>query len=314
MKKFLRIIKIIFLLFVMFVSYAIYVVGIQTHNTKNKELKVKKGDLISNIYGNLNIKYGIIDRIFFKINKEYEIVKVGRYMFDRNLTKYELIKVLHMSKPNNISITIPEGFTSEQVLERIVSSGLATKKELLETLKNYNFYYKHNEVFEGYFFPDTYYFNEEDTPKEIFDKIFGHFLEKYPIRVYDKDKFYDTIILASIIEKEAGGSDDRTKISAVFHNRIKINMLLQSDATLKYGLKRNIYKSDLMSSNSKYNTYKHKGLTPTPISNPGEESIYAAMNPAKIESLYFFMHEGKTYYSKTHEEHLRKRKESGHIK
>ncbi len=314
MKKFIRIIKIIFCIIIFFVMYILFSITIQKQSIKNKEIKVNSGEVVQEIYNKLDIKYGIVDRMFFKFSKEYEKIKTGKYKFDSDLTKYELIKILQTPKVNNISLTIPEGFTSMQVIERMEAIGLAKKEEMLKELKNYDFYYKHNEVFEGYFYPETYYFSDEETPKEILDKIFGHFLEKYPIRKYNKDTFYNTLILASIIEKEAGENDDRTKISAVFHNRLKINMLLQSDATLKYGLKRAVYKSDLLNSKSKYNTYKYKGLTPSPISNPGAKSIYAAMNPAKIDSLYFFMYNGKTYYSKTHSEHLRKRKESGHIK
>ncbi len=314
MSKILRIIKLIFFILILLISYTIFSIAIQKQNTKNKEIIVKKGAVISKIYKDLDINYGVIDRIFFKLDKGYKNIKLGKYKFDRDLTKYEIIKILKNSKKNGVSLTIPEGFTSEQVLDRIEALGLATKKEMLKELKKYDFYYKHNEVFEGYFFPETYNFSLSETPKEILDRILGYFLKKYPIHLYDKNEFYDTLILASIIEKEAGKGDDRTKISAVFHNRLKNNMPLQSDATLKYELKRDVYKSDLMTSKSKYNTYKHKGLTPSPISNPGEESIYAALHPAKVDSLYFFMYEGKTYYSKTHKEHLKKRKESGHIK
>lgn len=181
-------------------------------------------------------------------------------------------------------------------------------------MKKYNFYYKHNEVFEGYFYPETYYFSKDETPKEILDKIFKEFLDKYPIKNYDRDIFYNQLILASIIEKEAFHNEDKRKISAVFNNRLKLNMLLQSDATLKYALNRDVYKKDLMTSTSAYNTYKYKGLTPSPISNPSNESIMAAINPENSDNLYFFMYNKKTYYSKTHDEHLKKRKESGHIR
>ncbi len=314
MRKILKILRIISFIFFLFVMYTIYYISIQKENIKNKEIKVSKGKVAKEIYSELNIKYGIIDRMFFKFSKESKKIKTGKYKFDVNLTRYELIKKLQAPKINSISLTIPEGFTTLQVLERMESVGLAKKSNMLEELSNYKFYYKHNKLFEGYFYPETYYFSDEETPREILDKIFGQFLEKFPIRQYDKDKFYNTIILASIIEKEAGKNDDRTKISAVFNNRLKINMPLQSDATLRYDLNRTVYKNDLMNSNSKYNTYKHKGLIPSPICNPGYNSIIAALNPSKIDSLYFFMSNGKTYYSKTHKEHLRKRRESGQIK
>lgn len=119
---------------------------------------------------------------------------------------------------------------------------------------------------------------------------------------------YEYLKMASIIEWEAKHNVDRPKIAAVFYNRLNKNMKLQSDATLKYHLDRKVYKKDLISSKSDYNTYHNKGNIPTPINNPSYESIMAAIYPEKDFSyLYFFTDKkGNTYYSMTHDEHLEK--------
>lgn len=315
MKQILNSIKIVFFVMIIGLSLFTYNTVIKRYDTKGKIIKVESGDTPSNIYDKLGIKYQIYDKIYFKItNKDLEIKK-GIYEFESNLSKYEIINYIIANVNNQIVLTIPEGFTTDQVLNRIERLGLATRDDMLNAMKDYDFYYKHSDNFEGYIFPDTYFINRGATPKEILDIILSEFLEKFPSTEYDKEKMYEVLKLASIIEKEANKQEDRAKVSAVFHNRINKNMPLQSDATLKYELNRKIFKKDLQGSDSLYNTYKHKGLTPTPISNPSYESIKAAMFPEKdFDYLYFFMYEGKTYYSNTHSEHLQKRKESGHIK
>ena len=118
---------------------------------------------------------------------------------------------------------------------------------------------------------------------------------------------YDALILASIIEKETGHPDDRGKVSRVFINRLKKDMLLQTDPTVIYGMgdkyKGNISKKDLKK-DTPFNTYTRKGLPPTPIATPSAASIKAAFNPADGEMLYFVAKgNGKSYFSKTYSEH-----------
>lgn len=314
MKKILNLFKLFILFLIIAFIYFAYDMLISQKELKNKNIIVEKGENVRQIYSKIGLKYSITDRIFFKLTNVSKDIKKGYYEFDGKLTKYEIINLLTSPKLNEIALTIPEGFTSEQVLDRIEALGLAKKQDMLNEMKKYDFYYKHSENFEGYLYPETYYFSKGVSPKEILDKILNQFLQEFPPVKYGKNEIYDKIIMASIIEKEAKKDEDREYVSSVFYNRLKIDMPLQSDATLKYELKRNVYKNDLKLSDSKYNTYKFKGLTPTPICNPGKKSIEAAFNPAETKYLYFFMYEGKTYYSYTHNEHLQKRRESGHLK
>ena len=313
-----RIFNIIFLIFTLFIISALYVaydIFYNTHNFSVKELIVYKGSNFIKVYNSINLEYTIADKIYFKLTNYDKKIKNGKYTLKNKMTKYDIITKIISPKSEQVSLTIPEGFTTKQVLERIEYLGLAKKEQMIEEMKEYVFYYPHSVNFEGYFYPETYFFNRDSSPAEILDKIFGTFLSKFPPSEYpNKKDFYNNLILASIIEKETRQKEEKAIISGIFKNRLKIGMMLQSDATLKYDLERMVYKKDLLTSNSKYNTYKNKGLTPTPICNPSVESIYSSMNPQKNNYYYFFMYKDKTYFSKTHNEHLKQRKESGHLK
>ncbi len=315
MNKIFNILKFLILLLIILVLGFTYNFVIIKQNIENKEIVINKGDKPSDIYKKLGMKFNAFDKLYYKLTANDRKIQDGYYYFDKNLSKYEFVNQLLDFTNTKISLTIPEGFTTEEILDRIEQLGLAKKSEILEEMKNYDFYYKHSNNFEGYLLPQTYYFSKGNSPKEILDKILNQFLKTFPVDKYDKDKMYEIVTLASIVEKEAKYDEDRDKIASVFYNRLKIGMSLQSDATLKYDLKKQITKLDLKENKSKYNTYIHKGLTPTPICNPGEKSIRACITPkSNFNKLYFFMHEDKTYYSNTHEEHLKKRRESGHIK
>lgn len=315
MKKIFNFLFLTFAIFILFSLYLSYDVFYNQHKLSNKELVVEKGYNFRKIYSMLNIKYTLADKIFFKLTQSDKKIKSGKYNLKSKNTKYEIISMIISSKRDEIALTIPEGFTSKQVLARIEALGLATKEEMYKEMKEYTFYYPHAENFEGYLYPETYFFNQDSRPKEILDKILGTFLQKFPPQDYpNKDEFYNDLILASIVERESEKDEDKPIISGIFRNRLKINMPLQSDATLRYELERIAYKKDLLTSTSKYNTYKHKGLTPTPISNPGYNTIIKTMNYVHTDYFFFFMYNNKTYYSKTHKEHLKQRKESGHLK
>ena len=166
---------------------------------------------------------------------------------------------------------------------------------------------------EGLFFPDTYVFDPGESDLVIYRraadamqknlaKAWSNASNTSPIKTP-----YDLLILASIIEKETGKASEREQISAVFHNRLKIGMRLQTDPTVIYGIgpgfDGNLRKVDLRR-DSPYNTYMRAGLPPTPIAIPSMESLLAAANPAKSDALYFVAKgDGSSYFSKTLAEH-----------
>jgi len=162
---------------------------------------------------------------------------------------------------------------------------------------------------------NNYIFSENVTTKQVIRTILDEFLKKFPPEKYpDKKKFYDDLKLASIVEAEVPDEADKPKVAGIFLKRLEIGMKLESDATLKYELGRQATRNDLKLQNTAYNSYKVKGLPPTPIGNPPIETFKAVLNAEKTDDLFFFTYKGKTYYSKTHEEHLKKRRESGQLK
>ena len=283
---------------------------------KNVNINVKKGTTFTQIYEDLKLNYGIIDRIYLKLNGGNIKLKVGTYKFNGKFSKYEIIKKIKNSETNGVKLTIPEGFTSKQLFARMEALELGTTEEINKALSEVNFPYPHeNNNFEGYFYPETYIFSENVTTKQVIQTILAEFLKKFPPEKYpDKQKFYDTLKMASIVEAEVPDAVDKPKVAGIFLKRLEIGMRLESDATLKYELGRQATRNELKQQNTPYNSYKVKGLPPTPIGNPPIETFKAVLNAEKTDNLFFFTHKGKTYYSKTHEEHLQKRRESGQLK
>jgi UPF0755 protein len=166
---------------------------------------------------------------------------------------------------------------------------------------------------EGLFFPDTYIFDPGESDLVIYRRA-ADAMQKNLAKAWSNASNagpiktpYNLLILASIIEKETGKASERSQISAVFHNRLKIGMPLQTDPTVIYGIgprfDGNLRKVDLRR-DSPYNTYMRTGLPPTPIAIPSMESLIAAANPAKSDALYFVAKgDGSSYFSKTLAEH-----------
>mgnify|MGYP000477822766 FL=1 len=306
---------IIFLILLMLLSF-FYNFFVAKKNYKDVNINVKKGTTFVQIYKDLKLRYGIIDRIYLKLNGGNVKLKVGTYKFNGKLSKYEIIRKIKKSETNGVRLTIPEGFTSKQVFARMEALELGSKEDIEKVLKEMDFPYPHpNNNFEGYFYPETYIFPENVKTKQVIETILNEFLKKFPPEKYpDKQKFYDNLKLASIVEAEVSDMADKPKVAGIFIKRLEIGMRLESDATLKYELGRQATRNELKSQNTVYNSYKVKGLPPTPIGNPPIETFRAVLNAEKTDNLFFFTHKGKTYYSKTHEEHLKKRRESGQLK
>ena len=283
---------------------------------KNVNVNVKKGTNFSQVYKDLKLNFGILDRIYLKTLGEDFKLKIGTYKFNGKLSKYEILKKLKNKDSNGIKVTIPEGFTKKQVYERLEALGLGSENEINKALSEINFPYPHeNNNFEGYFYPETYIFNEGVTTKQVLQTILNEFLKKFPPEKYpDKQKFYDQLKLASIVEAEVSDPSDKPKVAGIFIKRLEIDMKLESDATLKYELGRQALRGELKTKETPYNSYKVKGLPPTPIGNPPVETFRAVEKAEVNDDLFFFTYKGKTYYSKTHEEHLKKRRESGQLK
>ena len=316
MKNILKAFYVVIVVLLITILTVFYSFFVAKKEYKNVNLNIKKGTTFTQIYKDLKLNFGILDKIYLKILGEDFKLKIGTYKFNGKLSKYEILKKIKNKESNGIRVTIPEGFTKKQVYERLEALGLGSEEEINKALSEIDFPYPHeNNNFEGYFYPETYIFNEGVTTKQVLNTILNEFLKKFPPQKYpDKQKFYNQLKLASIVEAEVSDSVDKPKVAGIFIKRLEIGMKLESDATLKYELGRQALRGELKTMETPYNSYKVKGLPPTPIGNPPVETFRAVEKAEVTDNLFFFTHKGKTYYSKTHEEHLKKRRESGQLK
>jgi UPF0755 protein len=241
-------------------------------------------------------------------------IKYGNYQITKPLSMYELLEIISKGRVAQSDLTIIEGWTFKQFREALNSSQKLRHDSLAlsdaEIMQRVGATEKHPE---GLFFPDTYNFPAGSSDlaliKRAYQTMQRHLQENWQSR--DKDlplaTPYQALILASIVEKETGQKKDRTQIAAVFVNRLRKGMMLQTDPSVIYGMGAkydgNIRKRDLLK-DTEYNTYTRYGLTPTPIALPGKESLYAALHPAASDALYFVARgDGSSQFSKTLNEH-----------
>ena len=203
-------------------------------------------------------------------------------------------------EPNEITITIPEGYTVKQIAKVFENNNLFLKGEFLSLY----------ETDEGYLFPDTYKFFKNTTPQKVSEKMKNNFdikvAEFLPEIARQKKSLNDIIIMASIIEKEVHNPEDRKIVSGILWKRIERGIGLQVDASLMYILGKTSAEltQDDLKINSLYNTYKYKGLPAGPISNPGKNAIEAAIFPQTSPYLFYLSdNDGITRYARNFEEH-----------
>jgi len=235
--------------------------------------------------------------------------KSGKYRIKSGMTAFDILKMIHQGRVLSEKITIPEGSNMYEIAEKLDESGITSGKEFVRYCLDRHFLIKigiQSSTAEGYLFPDTYVFNEDMNAGEVIKvmhKRFINVVESIGIKDFKNSglSFGDVIKLASLIEEEAAVASERKYISSVFHNRIKNNMRLDCDPTVRYAVKKftgKIYFADLKF-DSPYNTYLYKGFPPTPISSPGRDSIIAAIRPAASSYLYFVSRNDRSHYFST---------------
>ncbi len=243
-------------------------------------------------------------------------LKAGHYELKPGTTPLALLEQLVRGEFAQEALVIIEGWTFKQMRQAIAdhpalkhdTTGLSDKELLAKITPEYK-------QPEGLFFPDTYLFAKGASDLQVYrqahalmlDKLEKSWAQRNPSLPYKSP--YEALIMASIIEKETGQKSERNMIAAVFVNRLKRGMLLQTDPTVIYGMgenfQGNIRKRDL-ETDTPYNTYTRSGLPPTPIALPGDESLAAALNPAKSDVLYFVSKgNGSSHFSNNLADHNR---------
>lgn len=294
-------------------------------NTDGKIIRVENGDTAKSIASKLHSQKIIRSPLLFvemvRLSRSDRYLKSGTYVFEGRISMLQTINILKKGKSHSINITIPEGFSLYRALKRIDASGLASFDELMSAatdtavvrrLTGFN-----AKSLEGFLYPDTYRFDIGSSAEQILDLQSKRFFEKLKeseIAIEDSSAFYREMILASIVEKEAIFTDEKPKIAAVFLNRMKLAMKLESCPTVDYilerqGIRRSVLTYADTNIRSDYNTYLVLGLPPTPICTPTPSSIMAVRNPERHRYLYFFAdNKGRNIFSSTYEEHLQKQR------
>ena len=285
------------------------------------------GDVADILHDNKVINY----KWLFKMkNKGTSDFKAGTYTVSASMSYDALVAEFREKIPTGVSwITIPEGFTTDEIIDLMVESGIGERERYVEVINNYDFdFWFIDELGEdwasdgriyrldGYLFPDTYQFynasSEETVIKKLLSRFNQVFVKSYKERAAELGYTVDEILtLASIIEKEAANQSEFGDVSSVFHNRLNdpANFpRLESDATVVYsiqhetGVRPNLTGEDL-ERDDPYNSYKVHGLVPGPIANPSNSAILAALNPKNTQFYYFVSNGQKTYFAKTLQEH-----------
>lgn len=234
---------------------------------------------------------------FARIKGYDKRIKAGEYDLSAAMSPETILLAIVSGKVHLYRVTIPEGFNLVQIAEMVERSELAASLQFIEAATDPQLLKKEDikaDSFEGYLFPDTYYFPREVTAEGIISTMTKRFHAIFSPDWQKRTKdlgfsVHEIVTLASMIEKETGVAIERPVISAVFHNRMKKGMRLESDPTVIYGIKGfkgNITRKHLMTP-TPYNTYTRKGLPPGPIANPGKASIEAALFPADTAYVYF---------------------------
>lgn len=286
---------------------------------EEKRIVIKPGTSTGAIAQELKREGIINSSLGFRIAARSEGVsgrlKAGTYLLSGNLSTWQVARRLAQGSVEDLAITIPEGYNTKQIASLVEANGLGTKSRFLELvgspteeLRALVSKLPAGRGLEGFLFPDTYRLGPGDNEEVLIKMMLKRFAQVAPKVIEGSTlSFYDTIILGSIIEKEAKLQRERPLISAVFHNRLKKGMRLQSCATVAYVLEKNQAKLSYedLKVNSPYNTYLKGGLPPAPIANPGLASLKAAARPAAVDYLYFFaLGDGSHHFSRNYQEHM----------
>ncbi|NIM01069.1 MAG: endolytic transglycosylase MltG [Acidobacteria bacterium] len=261
-----------------------------------------------------------IARAYLSWTRGGALLQAGEYRFDEPAGPFEILARLRAGDVLLHEVTVPEGLDLTQVATTFAAAGFADEESLLAAFANPEGVAEQDADatdLEGYLFPDTYRFSRDATADAIAARMLEQFRaavgEDYAERAEAVGlTLRQAVTLASLIEEETSVPDERKRISAVFHNRLKRRIPLQCDPTVLYALKREgqpvarLYSKHLKF-DSPYNTYRYGGLPPGPIANPGQASLDAAVDPIESRELYFVALPGRGghAFSETLEQHNR---------
>ncbi len=265
-------------------------------------------------------------RQFLRYNNLDSSLEAGNYVLRRNMTMKEIGEALQKASVKEVVVTIPEGWRAEEIAEMLTAENIMDGDKFLAVVRE-GTAVEHNILFdrpagksyEGYLFPDTYRLPEHGTPEDLISRMLDNLASKLPANAIELASqqglsIFDTLTVASIVEREAVIAEERPIIASVYLNRITQGMYLQADPTVQYGMgyqadtgqwwKTPVTLEEYSEVDSPYNTYMNPGLPPGPIANPGIDSIVAVLEPAQTNYLFFVAYgDGAHVFAETYEEH-----------
>ena len=260
------------------------------------------------------LKHAVAFRILARLRHVDADVKAGEYRFPARQTSDEILRRLVRGEQFAVWVTIPEGYTAKEIARALAGRALGEASA-------YDHFFLHGggitvggestPNLEGYLFPSTYLVPTAYSPDQVARMLVDQFRRELPAGAAARAKALgrtvpEVVTIASLIEREGKLDEDRPLISSVIYNRLRLGMPLEVDASIEYVFPEHhdvITKRDL-EIDSPYNTYRHTGLPPTPIANPGKAALDAAFRPAKSDYLYYVAKpDGHSVFAKTLQEH-----------
>lgn len=274
-------------------------------NTKEEKTRYADIGYIADLLkDNGIIEYKGLFKFYCAISHADTKIDPGTYELNTNYDYRALVKKMQVGSGAMVTtkVTFPEGYTMEQIFQKLEEEGVCEYDDLMEAAANYQYNYSFLDEnalgdatrLEGFLFPDTYEFYQGMQASSAINKFLVNFHNRLTAEMLDlaEQKGYslkEIVTIASMIEKEAANDDERSKIASVIYNRLKAGMPLQIDSTVMYVLEEHgdVLTTEQTQIDSPYNTYKNTGLPPTPIANPGAASINAALKPADTNYLFY---------------------------
>ena len=318
-EKITSVIVILLLIIFAFICFEVYYpLNSTSHETVTYTAKKGIGD--AQIASDLQ-KLGVIRsssffRFYVIISLQHSSMQAGKYSFSPRMSIYQIAKKMAAGDVIKNQLVILEGWTIKDIGSYLESKGICSQADFIASAnKDYSNEFsflkdKPKDVsLEGYLFPDTYQVADGDTCDDIVLAMLENFDKKLTPSLRSqitkqKKSIFDIVTMASMLEKEVRTLSDKKIVSGILWKRISVGMPLQLDSTVNYVTDRSDPSVTIKATkiDSPYNTYLYKGLPKGPISNPGIDSIIAAMNPTKTD-YWFYLTDGVTIFSKTAEDH-----------
>ncbi|OPX25953.1 MAG: hypothetical protein B1H06_06695 [Candidatus Cloacimonas sp. 4484_143] len=322
MKKFLNYFLPFIILIILAAAYFAYLLYVPK-DIKETIISIEQGETAKTIASRLYNKNLIRSKeafyLYIRATGSQGQLSFGKYLLKGSINMVDVISLIKSGKVFLRRVTIPEGLTAWKTCRLLARKDFGEYDKFLSLCKDSTFAKKNTGFnipnLEGFLYPETYHFPDDASEEFIISHIVKEFFNQTADLNFvpnEKLDFYETIILASIVEREAKINDEKPTIASVYVNRLKYNYKLQADPTIAYFLelqgktRKKIYYKDLKIK-SPYNTYLNYGLPPTPICSPSVSSIAAVLNPAETDYFFFFANgTGRHEFTKTYKQHLNK--------